>query len=108
MREGIPKRSEVPDRDTWDLSGLCVDSDAWEEGLKLFTAQIPELAAAKGSLGDSVDNLVRILDLYTEHEKLGERLGAYAHLRTAEDGGDDEHQARMARFMRAAPSPTAR
>ena len=102
MREGIPKRSEVPDQDTWDLGGLYLDPDAWEEGLKVFTAQIPELAAAKGSLGDSVDNLLRILDLYTEHEKLGERLGAYAHLRTAEDGGDNEHQARMARFMRAA------
>ena len=70
--------------------------------LKEFSARISRLSEFKGTLAQSADHLADVLDYITEHEKLGERLGAYAHLRTAEDGGDNEHQARFARLVRAA------
>jgi oligoendopeptidase F len=102
MAAHIPNRSEVHENDTWDLSALFPSAREWEAGLNQFSSQIEPLAVFRGSLDRSASRFADLLELYTEHEKLGERLGSYAQLRTAEDGGNDENQGRMARFMRTA------
>ncbi len=98
----IPLRTEVKPQDTWDLSKLFSSPEEWEQGLKEFSDHLTELPRFKGTLGDSASDLAECLDFLNAHEQLGERLGSYAHLRTAEDGGNADHQARMARFIRAA------
>ena len=102
MSHTIPKREEINEAYTWDLGGLFPSSRDWEESLKEFTGQIKKIESFKGSLGNSAEHLSRVLETLIQHEELGERLGSYAYLRTSEDGGSDEHQARFARFMRAA------
>lgn len=98
----IPLRSEIDPKDSWDLGKLFSSPEEWEKGLSVFRKQIEELPAFKGSLAESPGKLADALDFLTDHEQLAERLGSYAHLRTAEDGNDADNQARMARFVRAA------
>lgn len=104
---GIPKREDVPRKDTWDLSGLFVDDEAWERGLKDFSEKIPVIESFQGTLGDSAASLKQCLDYTTDCEKLGERLGHYAHLRLSEDGGNSDAQDRFARYMAAAANMEA-
>ncbi len=98
----IPRREDIPEMDTWDLSGLFINDQAWEKGLEEFTAKIPGIESFKGTLSESPSNLRACLDYTTECEKLGERLGYYAHLRLSEDGGNSTAQDRFARYMSAA------
>jgi len=102
MSHAIPKREEINEAFTWDLGGLFTSPREWEESLNEFTGKIKIIESFKSSLGDSAEHLAEVLDTISKHEELGERLGSYAYLRTAEDGGSDEHQTRFARFMRAA------
>ncbi|WP_319561660.1 oligoendopeptidase F [Marispirochaeta sp.] len=102
MSYTIPKREEIDEAYTWDLGGLFTSPREWEESLKEFTGQIKKIESFQETLGDSAEHLAEVLDVLMRHEELGECLGSYAYLRTAEDGGSDEHQARYARFMRAA------
>ncbi len=102
MAETIPLRSDLNIQDTWDLSGLFSSPDEWEKGLNDFNEQIRSIAGFKDTFTTSADKLADLLDFLTTHEMLGEKLGSYAHLRTAENGGDDEHQGRFARFVRSA------
>ncbi len=102
MSDTIPLRSELKPEDTWDLSGLFNKPSEWEKCLEEFNKQISRIPGFKGTISDSAESFADLLDFLTVHEKLGERLGSYAHLRTAENGGDDEHQGRFARFIRSA------
>ena len=98
----IPTRKDIPQSDTWDLSGLFPDEDAWEKHLKLFIDKIPGIESFRGTMGSSVESLKACLEYTSECEKLGERLGYYAHLRLSEDGGNSASQDRFARYIAAA------
>jgi oligoendopeptidase F len=98
----IPPRSLVPARDRWDLGKLFVDEAAWEEGLRRFREMLPRIEAFRGTLGNSAMTLRACLDFMMELGLLGERLGCYAQLRAAEDGGEASGQERSARYMQVA------
>ena len=95
----IPGRNKVREEDTWDLSKLYADDSAWEKGFEEFQSLIPEIGTYKGTLGESPEKLREFLDFMNRIGILEERLGYYAHLRMSEDGGNNDHQAKMARFI---------
>lgn len=105
--ENIPERSEIPDKDKWNLSKLFPDDPAWEEGLQQFHAMLPKIESFQGTLGESAEKLRGCLDFMTELGILEERLGYYAQLRLSENGGDSSHQAKFAKFMQAAAKAEA-
>ncbi|MFO7849351.1 MAG: oligoendopeptidase F [Spirochaetia bacterium] len=98
--EKIPTREEIPKEHTWDLSKLFPDPETWEEGLGEFEHRIPRFKEFSGTLGTSASSLKKCLDYLMETERLDERLGYYAHLRTTENIADDAHQERFSRYMR--------
>jgi oligoendopeptidase F len=98
----IPERSEMPEEYTWDLSSLFSSEEAWEEGLRTMSERTESFEPYRGTLGQSADRLADCLDLLFDTERLGERLGYYAHLRTAENVGDSSRQNRFSRYMQAA------
>jgi oligoendopeptidase F len=98
----IPEREQIAEKDTWDLSKLYPGDGEWEKGLEELKQRIPKCAEFSGKLGGSAKALASCLDCLTETERLEERLGYYAHLRTSENVGDDAHQKRFARYMRVA------
>jgi oligoendopeptidase F len=98
----IPKRSDIPVSDTWDLSSLFASEEAWEKGLAELEARLPSVAALKGRLGESKEAFLKALGLYSSFGLLDERLGVYASLRQSEDQGDDGSRGRFGRYMAAA------
>ncbi len=98
----LPKRTEVPEQDTWDLSSLFPSDEAWEQAFQQWVARIPEYEQFRGRLGQGADQLAECLEFDLEMDRLGERLGCYAFLKTAEDTANSRYQEMRGRFMHAA------
>lgn len=95
----IPDRSDIPSKDQWNLSKLFSSEAEWEAGLIKLEKIIPKISAFKGSLNKSANSLSNCLNFLYEMEHLEERVGYYAHLRTTEDAGNSDNQARFSRYL---------
>jgi oligoendopeptidase F len=95
----VPSRSEVPAADCWDLSTLYATDAAWETDFKQFESQIGRYADYRGRLGDSAEVIAECLTFDLSMDRLAERLGTYAFLRTTEDQANNTYQALTARFQ---------
>lgn len=98
----LPPRSAVAVGDTWDLGSLFGSDAAWEKGLKEYGKRIPGYAQFKGKLGSSAKVLLACLEFDAELDRLAERLGNYAFLKTAQDQGDSTYQRMKGRFTHLA------
>jgi len=95
----LPDRSEVLMSDTWDLSSLYVDALAWEVDFKVLSDKLAMLAAYRGRLAESAEVLAASLNFDSEFDRLAERLGTYAFLKTTEDQSNSDFQAMKSRFQ---------
>ncbi len=98
----LPSRDEVQPADTWDLSSLFADDQAWEQAFRKWERRIPGFQRFCGRLGTDAATLAACLKFDCEVDRLGERLGCYAHLKAAEDQADSRYQAMLARFQNVA------
>ncbi len=96
----ITERKDVPAEDTWDLSSLYSDDEAWSTALVELETAIARVAEFKGTLGKSAHSLAMALE-YFENTlgQLSERLGYYVMLRQSENLGDGHVQGLHARYM---------
>ena len=97
-----PKRSEVPAGDTWDLASLFESDEAWLEVLGQFEMEIAGFAQFSGRLGESAKILAECLAFDVKLDRLGERLGTYAFLKTTEDQGNSHYQGFVGRYQNLA------
>jgi len=97
-----PKRSEVPEGDTWDLASLFASDASWQEVMAEFEKEIAGFAQFKGRLGESVELLANCLAFDVKLDRLGERLGTYAFLKTTEDQANSHYQGFVARYQNLA------
>ncbi len=97
-----PKRSDVLVSDTWDLSSLFRDDAAWQAALPELEACIAQFAAFAGTLDQSPQRLAECLDHDVRSDRLAERIGTYAFLKTTEDQSDSTYQALAARYQNLA------
>src|SRR3954464_5437302 len=95
----LPPRDKVKPADTWDLSSLFKGDAEWETAFKKWEGQIPQYGKYKGHLGDSAEMLAACLRFDAGFDRLGERLGVYAYLKTAEDQGNSESQRMRGRYQ---------
>ncbi|XZE20495.1 oligoendopeptidase F [Pirellulaceae bacterium SH449] len=93
-----PKRSEVPLADTWDLTVLFPTDAAWETALNEFESLIGGFEAFRGKLGESAETLAQCLEYDCKVDRLSERIGVFASLKTSEDQGNSHYQGYMARY----------
>lgn len=98
----VPTRDEVAEQDCWDLSSLYPTDEAWESDFAKFESEIERYADFRGKLGESPAKLLECLEFDREIDRLAERLGTYAFLRTTEDQTNDTYQALVARFQNVA------
>lgn len=96
--KAIPTRSEVAEKDTWDLAPLFKNDAAWDKAYKKIERMIGEFSRFKGKLGSSPKVLRECCDFEVEFEKLAERLGSYAFLRASENVADNDAQSKIARY----------
>src|ERR1700682_2792023 len=97
----LPRRSQVKTADTWDLSSLFADDQAWEAQFKDWEFQISGYDAFRGKLGQDAKTLAACLRSDNDFERKGERLGTYAFLKTAEDAANSDYQRMIGRFRHA-------
>ena len=98
----LPSRQEVNQDDCWDLASLYPNDAAWEEDFRKLDARIPGLESFRGRLSESASVLAEALRFDSEFDRLAERLGTYAFLKTTEDQTDSTYQAMKSRFQNLA------
>lgn len=94
-----PKRSDVSVSDTWDLTSLFESDDSWLAVLSQFENEIAGFAQFSGRLTESAEVLAQCLSFDVKLDRLGERLGTYAFLKTTEDQGNSHYQGFVARYQ---------
>lgn len=100
--KSLPRRTQVKPADTWDLSSLYSDDAAWEAALTKWEKRIGEFARHRGKLSESPKALAACLKFDSEFDRVGERLGVYAYLKSAEDTGNSTYQRMLGRHRNAA------
>ena len=98
----LPKRNQVKPSDCWNLSSLYKSDAAWETAFKKWDSQIGGFEKFAGKLGDSAKTLAECLEFDIEFDRVGERLGTYAFLKTAEDTANSAYQRMIGRYRNAA------
>lgn len=94
----VPLRKDVKVEDTWDLRPLFKSDKAWHGALKDFESQIPRFEKFRGKLGTSAKVLLDCYKFDVEFNKLAERLGSYAFLKSSEDVANSTYQGMVQRF----------
>lgn len=99
----LKNRSEVPEKDRWNVEALYPDAASWkaeferlkgsEKGLRW-----PELAEFKGRLKEP-QMALRLIELSSELDRKLSKLYTYAHLRMDEDLGNDEYKGHYGQMM---------
>jgi len=98
----LPKRSEAPAADCWDLTGLFPSDEAWEKAFTAWEKRIDGYAKFHGTLGESAKAVAACLKFDIDFDRAGERLGTYAFLKTTEDTTNSTYQRMQARYINAA------
>jgi oligoendopeptidase F len=95
----VPTRAEVPAADTWDLASLYPNDAAWEAAFAEWEKMLDGYTRFRGRLGESADVLAECLRFDTSVDRLGDRVGTYAFLKSSEDVGNSTYQGLKARFL---------
>ena len=95
-------RKDVKIEDTWDLTSLYANDAEWEKDFKKFEKDYKGYSAFEGKLRESAETILECLQFDTKLERLAERLGTYAFLKTAEDQSNSFYQGLVARFQNVA------
>ena len=98
----LPERKDVAPEDTWDLTKLYESDDAWDAALAEFESIFPKYENFRGKLGESAESLAACLKFDSDLERVGERLGNYAFLKTTEDQKNGDYQRMVGRFQNVA------
>ncbi|WP_114394687.1 oligoendopeptidase F [Oleisolibacter albus] len=78
----------------WDLTTLFKTPEAWEAERKAVAAELPALAALKGTLGKDAASLRKAMDAMSAVRLRMERLGVYASAQFSTDARDTAAQER--------------
>jgi oligoendopeptidase F len=100
--KSLPKRSDVKPQDKWDLQTLFKNDAQWESTFSKWERQIPRYKKFKGKLGRSARTLADCLQFDSALDRLAERIGTYAFLKTAEDQSNSDYQRMKGRYQSAA------
>ncbi|MCF0135825.1 MAG: oligoendopeptidase F [Lachnospiraceae bacterium] len=95
------KRSEVPTRETWDLTLLYPNDEAFQADVERALVLVKEVAAMKGTL-NTPENIVKAVETNMKAEEIFYVSSTYANLATSVDSYDTkalETEARMGAIM---------
>lgn len=88
----IRKRADQKLQNTWALEDMFPSVDAWEDAYKEVLSLSNEVAAYKGTLSQSPDQLAKVLKAYDDLGETMEKVIVYAHMRSHEDMGNNFNQ----------------
>jgi oligoendopeptidase F len=94
-----PLRSEVAVEDTWDLTPLFENDEAWETAFQALATDYKGIANFRGRVGESATTLRDALEFEKDIDQRIEGLNQFVALRTTEDSSNSAALAREARFQ---------
>ena len=97
-----PPRSDVPLDETWDLTDLFADRDAWHHASQSVRSDLPTLSGFRGRVAAGPEVLQAALEADQQLQIRLRRVVAYAVLRLSVDQGDAECQADGSRVRQLA------
>ncbi|MBC8871223.1 MAG: oligoendopeptidase F [Planctomycetes bacterium] len=100
--KSLPNRSQVKAADTWDLSSLFPDDEAWEKAFQKFKKRVDGYERFRGKLRQDARTLAACLRFDCDMDRMGERIGIYAFLKSTEDQTNSHYQGMVARFQNVA------
>ena len=95
----LKKREDIPAEYTWDLSTIFVHDEDWEQAFQSIQNRLPELEALKGTLAQSGQALLKVLQKRDEITEALECLFSYASMRKDEDTTNSIYQGMADRAM---------
>src|SRR5260370_7536574 len=88
----LKKSEEIPTEYTWDLSTIFVRDGDWEQAFQSIQNRLPDIGALKGTLAQSGQGLLKVLQKRDEIAEVLERLYSYASMRKDEDTTNSTYQ----------------
>ena len=85
-------RAKIPDKYKWNLADLYPSEDAWRAAKDKLAADIPKVAAFKGTLGSSPARLADALDTANAISKELQKVYLYASLLADQDTRVSKYQ----------------
>ena len=95
----VRARSEIAPKYLWATETIFPDANAWETAFAAVSEQVKGLAALKGTLSKSGDDLLKAFRLRDALEPRLERVFIYAALLADQDTRDSTHQGMRARAL---------
>jgi oligoendopeptidase F len=93
----VPERDELPVEDTWDLTSIYADDDAWAAAYESVGDRVDDLREYEGRVTESPETLLEFLELRESILREVSKVSSYASLRSAEDTRNQEYQAMQAK-----------
>jgi oligoendopeptidase F len=87
--------ADAPGRTVWDLTPLYASDAAWDQDRLALLAEIPALASARGTLGNSPQALRTALDSISAVYRRAQRLWVYASTQQSTDNRQARNQERV-------------
>ena len=94
----LPPRSKVKPADTWDLAALYKTDADWERAFAKWSKQIKTYSTFKGTLAKGPAQIRKLLEFDRDSDRLADKLGSYAFLKTSQDQADSTYQRMKGRF----------
>ena len=95
----LKNRADIPTEFTWNLESIFASNDDWERAFKSLQQRLPELEALQGTLAQSGQALLTVLQKRDEIYKQLEQLYVYASMRRDEDTTNSTYQGMADRAM---------
>ncbi len=97
MAKALPDRNEVKTENTWDLSEIYTDKEAWEKDITCIKELSERIATSEGKLASSSASLLEALRSLEEMYIRISCVSNYAMCLSDEDTGNTAHQAMSAK-----------
>ena len=89
----LPKRSEVKENMTWDLTVIFPSDDAFETEYKEVEKEVEQISSFEGRLGESAEVFQESLEAILEMTRKLENVYVYSHLKNDQDTSNSSYQA---------------
>jgi oligoendopeptidase F len=91
-QNALPKRSEIPVEQTWNLEDIFVSDNEWEKEFSEVKKLIPTISEYQGKLSESAETLYEMLQLQNGVSMRLGKLYTYAHMRYDQDTTNSHYQ----------------
>ncbi|MDO4541508.1 MAG: oligoendopeptidase F [Bacillota bacterium] len=99
MSKKVLERSEIPEKDKWDLSKIYVDDEAWNRDLEDVQSLLSQYSQYPGRVAESGEVLYQYLQLDEKVSRKLDTLYVYAKMKQDEDNRKNIYQAMADKAM---------